>query len=593
MPLPVSLRRLFGDLPSNTYPSPPSQPHFQTQTSNPYANIAQGSPTARSSLWSPRRRSRWVPRPLRKVIRFFKSNWLSLPLFLIVCFVLGAAVLPYDSTPRLAVRWNWVQLTGKRPTEDWVLRERARFEVNWEKDVGVVLKTGYGTRKRVGAWFESVKVRGAEEVLVIADFGGVIELDGEGGKKVVEVYDMVKRGLENPVLGGLLGHKRVGKYKRLTEAVGAGEEELAAELSKEFGWELDALKFLPGLEFAYERWPDKKWYLLVDDDTFLVETSLKRFLGEFDPEEEHYLGNAVGDFRARFAHGGSAVVLSQGAMRALVMGNPRALRTSYLESLDEVWGDRMLAKALIRVGIYLEEGYAYLFNGEPPRRSKIRGDRMCSPILSFHTLPEPEMMRDVGEHFRNVTEPVFWLDLWRIYGVHPPWTWDPEVAKRRRKVKGEKERVEMAKIVLPGVKSEEGCLGEYNRRFRDSSGAGWVWGKPEPDTCVIYRYPPPIEYEVDAWTLDWDYVGLVDEAVHTVENVASPKECMEKCTGRLFKKCIAWTWEPVTGKCHVSPWMIVGEKAKGQDKVSGFNIRRVRKLERKCPTFDGYESRRD
>ncbi|KAK0739335.1 hypothetical protein B0T21DRAFT_382392 [Apiosordaria backusii] len=506
----------------------------------------------------------------------------------------------------LAVRWNYLRLTGKRPSEEWVLKERGRYEVDWERDVGVVLKTGFGTRGRVGAWFESVKAMG--EVVVIADYeGGLVVADygkemvvveegeqkQEGAQqKRVEVHDMVRRGLENPILKNLLGHARVGKYERLTEAVESGNEELAGELSKEFGWELDALKFLPGLEFAYERWPDKKWYLLVDDDTFLVETSLKPFLRNFDPEEKHYLGNAVGDFRARFAHGGSAIILSQAAMRALVKENPRALRTSYLESLDEVWGDRLLAKALIRIGIYLDEGYAYLFNGEPPRRSKIRADRMCSPILSFHTLPQPEMMRDVGRHFANVTEPVFWLDLWRIYGVHPPWRWAPEVA--RKIVPDEKQREEMTKIVLRDVRSEEDCLGEYNRRFRDNNGAGWVWGKPERDVCVIYRYAPPIiKYEVEAWTLDWDYVGAVDEAVHTIEGVGSAKECMEKCTGRLFKKCIAWTWESGTRKCHVSPWMIVGEKVEDQDKVSGFNIRRVRKLEKKCPTFDGYESRRD
>lgn len=577
------VRGLIGEPPIPS-PSHPPQPH--PQTANPYANIAQGSG------WTPRRRRstrRFLPRPLRRAIRFLKSNWLSFPLFVIVCFLLGAAVLPYDSTLRLGVRWNWKRLvTGGRPSEEWVLRERPEYEVDWGRDVGVVLKTGYGTRGRVPAWFESVG--GWGEVVVIADYGGEMVL-GDGGERVVKVYDMVERGLENPILGGLLGHKRVGKYERLTAAVGAKDEELAGGLSKEFGWELDALKFIPGLEFAYQRWPDKKWYLLVDDDTFLVETSVKRFLGHFDPEEKHYLGNAVGDFRARFAHGGSAVILSQAAMRALVKENPKALKTSYLESLDEVWGDRLLAKALIRVGIYLDERYAYLFNGEPPRRSKIRGDRMCSPILSFHTLPQPEMMRDVGEHFRNVTEPVFWLDLWKIYGVPAPWRWDPEMTKKT--IKDPKQREEMSRIVLRDVKSEWECLAEYNRRFRAGIGTGWAWGKPEPDVCVIFRSAPPFDSEVDAWTLDWDYVGPVDEAVYTHENVASAQDCMEKCTEKAFKTCIAWTWESSTGRCHVSPWMIVGEEVKEQDKVSGFNIRRVRKLERECPTFDGYESRRD
>lgn len=40
------------------------------------------------------------------------------------------------------------------------------------------------------------------------------------------------------------------------------------------------------------------------------------------------------------------------------------------------------------------------------------------------------MMRDVGEYFRNVMELVFWLDLWKIYGVFVFWRWDFEMMKK-------------------------------------------------------------------------------------------------------------------------------------------------------------------
>lgn len=73
-------------------------------------------------------------------------------------------------------------------------------------------------------------------------------------------------------------------------------------------------------------------------------------------------------------------------MRVLVKENLKVFKMSYLESLDEVWGDWLLVKVLIRVGIYLDERYVYLFNGELLRRSKIRGDRMCFFILSFYML---------------------------------------------------------------------------------------------------------------------------------------------------------------------------------------------------------------
>ncbi|KAK3348435.1 hypothetical protein B0H65DRAFT_175646 [Neurospora tetraspora] len=63
---------------------------------------------------------------------------------------------------------------------------------------------------------------------------------------------------------------------------------------------------------AYSKFPNKKWYLLVDDDTYLVQPSLKPLLAHLG-SVPYYIGNAVGDFRIRFAHGGSGIILSQGA----------------------------------------------------------------------------------------------------------------------------------------------------------------------------------------------------------------------------------------------------------------------------------------
>lgn len=249
----------------------------------------------------------------------------------------------------------------------------------------------------------------------------------------------------------------------------------------------------------------------MDDDTFVVQPSLKPLLEHLNPHDPHYLGNAVGDFRARFAHGGSAVILSHAAMHSLVVKNSRVLSSAYLDSLDETWGDRLLAKALLKIGIYLDETYSHLFNGEPPVLSKIRSDRICSPLISFHTLPVPSEMRQVGEKFRNVTRPVLWLDLWEIYGLTPPW------------------------------------------RHTDAT----------PRT-------------------NWDHVGDLDESTLTISNVATADECMKNCNRRA-RACLAWTWEWETRNCHISPWMIVGEEAKG--KTSAVNTPRARHLETNCIVY--------
>ncbi|KAK4230421.1 glycoprotein-N-acetylgalactosamine 3-beta-galactosyltransferase [Podospora fimiseda] len=434
-------------------------------------------------------------------------------LLLIFFFLFFWVILPYDNVIRLAVRWNLLQLKSSltsRPREDWVFASRPEFPVDLGEDVLVILKTGYGTRGRVPAWLESLSNRNEfRDIVVIADYEGEEEEFEWRGQKL-KVHDMVKRTLEHKTMEGTEGHPRVQKYQSFRDVVQSGNQEEAIRLSRKFGWELDALKFVSGLEFAYDRFPRKKWYLLVDDDTFVVQPSLKPFLAHLDPEEPHYLGNAVGDFKARFAHGGSAVILSQATMQSLIVDNSRSLSSFYLDSLDEIWGDRLLALALIRIGIYLDESFSHLFNGEPPLYSKIRPDRICSPILSFHTLPSPAKMLAVGEHFKNVSKPLFWFDLWDLYGVPPPWWQQAGDATMRE---------------------------------------------------------------------NWDHVGSPDEATLTIQNVKNARDCSKDCYRRA-RTCLAWTWESETGKCHISSWMIVGEKVTG--KVSGINLQRARSLENKC-----------
>lgn len=68
--------------------------------------------------------------------------------------------------------------------------------------------------------------------------------------------------------------------------------------------------------------PSKSWYITLDDDTYILNSSLKSTLGHLDPSVPYYIGNAVGDYRARFVHGGSAVIFSQAAMDSIFIQNP-------------------------------------------------------------------------------------------------------------------------------------------------------------------------------------------------------------------------------------------------------------------------------
>lgn len=175
-------------------------------------------------------------------------------------------------------------------------------------------------------------------------------------------------------------------------------------------------QFIPSLELAWKTMPGKKWYIMQDDDTFIVRPSLYRFLEHLDPSKGMYLGNAIGDYKTRFAHGGSSFILSHETMRSLFDDNVEIVSEAYVGSIDETWGDKLIATTLNKIGVYISERYGHFFNGERPLITKVSADRFCSPVVSFHGLAKPAQMKEVGKTFSQIEQPVFWKDLWDIYG---------------------------------------------------------------------------------------------------------------------------------------------------------------------------------
>jgi hypothetical protein len=172
------------------------------------------------------------------------------------------------------------------------------------------------------------------------------------------------------------------------------------------------------MDLLFHEMPDKKWYIILDDDTYLVRPSLKLLLDHLDHHQPLYIGNAVGDYRGRFAHGGSGVVLSGEAMRRL-FSNPDVVKRAYIESLDEIWGDKLVATTLQKVGVYLDERFNHHFNGEYPAITRIAADRFCSPIVSFHGLRQQGEMAEVGRALGPLSQPLLWSQVWDVFGKYP------------------------------------------------------------------------------------------------------------------------------------------------------------------------------
>lgn len=218
--------------------------------------------------------------------------------------------------------------------------------------------------------------------------------------------------------------------------------------------------------------PSKKWYILVDDDTYLVHSTLKPFLGQFNPQKKYFFGNAVGGWEGRFAHGGSGIILSRRALLSLFTKEGRMDPEFWSISLTERLGDVAIAKVLGKAGVPLDESYCHLFNGEPPLVTKIRNDRFCTPLMTFHRMKTSEDVADLQGRLGSITQPISWSDLWRIYGAPPFDTYETPRPEWDH-IGGGDEHTQR----LEQVDSWEACSRACQQR--GDSCVAWTWLKAE------------------------------------------------------------------------------------------------------------------
>jgi hypothetical protein len=239
-------------------------------------------------------------------------------------------------------------------------------------------------------------------------------------------------------------------------------------------------QFIMGMEMLYQEMPGKRWYIILDDDTFLVKPSLQLFLERLDSQEPHYIGNAVGDYKGRFAHGGSAVILSGEAMRRL-FSRPDIVAQAYVASLDETWGDKLVATTLQKLGIYLTERYSHHFNGEPPEITRISAARYCSPIVSFHGLRKPGAMVQVGRTLARLRNPLLWSDVWDLFGDYPMRELSGQPVQHRQDHIGP---ADGDVRVWKAIKNASAC-----RKKCESSGSGCLAWTYEDETRICRASP--------------------------------------------------------------------------------------------------------
>lgn len=166
------------------------------------------------------------------------------------------------------------------------------------------------------------------------------------------------------------------------------------------GWRLDKYKFLPMVRKTLEEYPDKKWYVFVETDTYVFWKTLLAYLAAVDWTRPYYLGAQINIGDITFAQGGSAYAVSRPALEMVVrhyVDNKR-----YWEDFTAGhWaGDCVLGKAFKDAGAPISYAWPIIQSDDIGEMNYKRTDNKnrlwCYPTVSYHHLA-PSVIKDLWQ----------------------------------------------------------------------------------------------------------------------------------------------------------------------------------------------------
>ncbi|GJQ11152.1 hypothetical protein GpartN1_g2943.t1 [Galdieria partita] len=264
-------------------------------------------------------------------------------------------------------------------------------------EVAIAVKTGKAVSKERIPKHNETWWKRIPNLLLISDIK-------EGETNIVglkEMFEFLPRNLS----------KLVG-LEQLEAAEGDVEKQPAFFGEMTEGFVMDSKKNLPGFLALYKYFPNKKWYIMLDDDTFVFLDNLAltlqmdhfRLLAE---EQPFYLGNPFtvsdcdkyGEFfdeegkpNPSFAHGGSGIVLSKAAMERIAPHIPWCI---------ERWdvckeGDARVGLCLLSFQVLLTELQPFFYHETPSKYfeeyASLTGNRQGRPEalpVTFHHIKGP------------------------------------------------------------------------------------------------------------------------------------------------------------------------------------------------------------
>lgn len=151
------------------------------------------------------------------------------------------------------------------------------------------------------------------------------------------------------------------------------------------------------LNRTLEMYPEKKWYLFVEPDSYVVWSNLLQWIQTIDATKASYYGSEVLIGKDLFAHGGSAFLLSRPALeKGGKLYNSQA--DHYHELIANHWaGDCVTGIILKDAGVSLTWTWPMIQGGNPAAQIKYelkKGSNKalwCNPALSYHHFSPPQI----------------------------------------------------------------------------------------------------------------------------------------------------------------------------------------------------------
>ncbi|MCJ1475260.1 hypothetical protein MMC13_003922 [Lambiella insularis] len=191
-----------------------------------------------------------------------------------------------------------------------------------------------------------------------------LEIDG------IHVMDMVK--ISPPCY---LEPDDLRYYSKLQNTT-ATQEALEEANEPDPAWRLARIVFYGAFERMYKLFPRAKWYLIMDNDTWVDAKGLQRYLRRYNPRLPYYLGSVALFDEIAFAHGGSLVTISAKAMEMAQNSEP------HRSPRNEQWGDFTLALQLRQAGVNLT--WLPMVKGRSPTETDFSREEWCQPFLTLH-----------------------------------------------------------------------------------------------------------------------------------------------------------------------------------------------------------------